>query len=68
MGVLRLFSRGGQGGRGRGQKHTICLKSTKKDTIFLEKIKKDTILHGQGGKEPSPTDAQDSVYQRFGQA
>jgi hypothetical protein len=45
MGVRRLFSRG-------GQKHTICLKNTKKLTIFLEKAEKHTKLASQRGQGP----------------
>jgi len=54
MSVRRLFSRGGQNfpgrGAGGGQKHTICLKSTKKVLFFSKKVKKTTILPGQGEK------------------
>jgi len=39
MGVRELFSRGGQNFPGRGQKHTICLKSTSKEIFFSKKSK-----------------------------
>ena len=38
-----------QGPGGWGQKHTICLKNTKKDTIFLEKSRKTYYFGRPGG-------------------